>query len=170
MDLIEGERLSSIFFSSRSIRVTDLIPVDGTEVDLGDFTLYFLAFDHSGGKATDAEKKADRRNREGKQLSTATRRVLPAAFFTGILELTHNHGTETLEATPYHSGNDEPKGYGHIAITVANVEEACARFERLGVPFKKRLTDGKMKFLAFILDPDGYWIEVVRVLPRALPL
>jgi lactoylglutathione lyase len=47
---------------------------------------------------------------------------------------------------------------------VANVEEACARFERLGVPFKKRLTDGKMKNIAFILDPDGYWIEVVRFL------
>jgi hypothetical protein len=35
-------------------------------------------------------------------------------------------------------------------------------FERLGVLFKKRLTDGKTKDIAFILDPDGYWIEVVR--------
>ncbi|KAF8269258.1 Glyoxalase/Bleomycin resistance protein/Dihydroxybiphenyl dioxygenase [Lactarius quietus] len=125
----------------------DSVPlISWTELDFSDFTLYFLAFDHTGGKATDAEKKADRLNREG------------------ILELTHNHGTESLEATPYHSGNTEPKGYGHIAITVANVEEACARFERLGVPFKKRLTDGKMRHIAFILDPDGYWIEVVRLL------
>lgn len=53
------------FFSLRSIRFTDLIAVDGTEIEFSDFTLYFLAFDHSGGKATDAEKKADRRNREG---------------------------------------------------------------------------------------------------------
>lgn len=44
-----------------------------------------------------------------------------------------------------------------------DVAAACARFERLGVPFKKRLTDGKMKEIAFILDPDGYWIEVVRL-------
>jgi lactoylglutathione lyase len=65
--------------------------------------------------------------------------------------------------TPYHSGNSEPRGFGHIAITVADVEAACARFERLGVPFKKRLTDGKMRQIAFILDPDGYWIEVVRL-------
>ena len=64
---------------------------------------------------------------------------------------------------PYRSGNEEPKGFGHIAITVPDVEAACARFERLGVTFKKRLTDGKMKSLAFILDPDGYWIEVVRL-------
>lgn len=71
-----------------------------------------------------------------------------------------------MEQTPYHSGNAEPKGFGHIAITVANVEEACARFERLGVQFKKRLTDGKMRHIAFILDPDGYWIEVVRAISR----
>ncbi len=91
---------------------------------------------------------------------------------SGILELTHNHGTEALDATPYHDGNSDPKGFGHIAITVANVEEACARFERLGVSFKKRLTDGRMRNIAFILDPDGYWIEVVRLLramSRALP-
>jgi hypothetical protein len=48
----------------------------------------------------------------------------------------HNHGTETLDATPYHSGNSEPRGFGHIAITVADVEAACARFERLSVTFK----------------------------------
>jgi len=124
---------------------TDIIGMDLIDkLDFSDFTLYFLAFDRSGGKATDAEKKADRLNREG------------------ILELTHNHGTEALEATPYHSGNSEPQGFGHIAITVANVQEACARFERLGVPFKKRLTDGRMRHIAFILDPDGYWIEVLQ--------
>ena len=88
---------------------------------------------------------------------------------SGILELTHNHGTETLDKSPYHSGNSEPKGFGHIAITVDDVEAACARFERLGVPFKKRLTDGKMKNIAFILDPDGYWIEVVRLSVLSVP-
>jgi len=82
---------------------------------------------------------------------------------SGILELTHNHGTETLDKAPYHSGNSEPRGFGHIAITVDDVEVACARFEKLGVPFQKRLTDGKLKSIAFILDPDGYWIEVVRL-------
>ena len=43
----------------------------------------------------------------------------------------------------------------HTPILVANVEAVCVRFEELGVQFKKRLTDGKMKNIAFILDPDG---------------
>ncbi|EIW63658.1 glyoxalase I [Trametes versicolor FP-101664 SS1] len=104
------------------------------------FTLYFLAFDH--GSATTPE------NRFGRE---------------GILELTHNHGTESDPAfAGYASGNADPgRGFGHIAITVDDVEAACARFEQLGVRFQKRLTDGKMKHIAFILDPDGYWIEVL---------
>ncbi len=81
---------------------------------------------------------------------------------TAVLELTHNHGTETdASFAGYASGNTEPgRGFGHIAITVSDIEAACARFESLGVTFKKRLTDGKMKSIAFILDPDGYWVEV----------
>ncbi|KAL7281825.1 hypothetical protein ACG7TL_005148 [Trametes sanguinea] len=104
------------------------------------FTLYFLAFDN--GTNTTAENRFSRE---------------------GILELTHNHGTESdPNFQGYANGNSDPgRGFGHIAITVDDVEAACARFEQLGVRFQKRLTDGKMKHIAFILDPDGYWIEVL---------
>ncbi|HAX26787.1 MAG TPA: lactoylglutathione lyase, partial [Alteromonas macleodii] len=37
---------------------------------------------------------------------------------------------------------------------------ACARFASLDVPFQKGLNDGSMKGIAFIKDPDGYWIEI----------
>lgn len=31
---------------------------------------------------------------------------------------------------------------------------------RLGVEFVKRPDDGKMKGLAFVKDPDGYWVRL----------
>ena len=71
-----------------------------------------------------------------------------------------NYGTEKDSNFRYHNGNDEPQGFGHICITVDDMEKACQRFEEQGVKWKKRMTDGRMKNIAFILDPDNYWIEV----------
>jgi len=109
-----------------------------SEKNMGDFTLYFLGYGQNTGSLTERE---------------------------GILELTHNHGTEKDPSFQgYASGNTEPgRGFGHIAITVDNLEQACERFERLGVAFKKKPSDGKMKHIAFILDPDGYWIEILPI-------
>ncbi|MDB6000789.1 MAG: lactoylglutathione lyase [Rhizobacter sp.] len=84
----------------------------------------------------------------------------------GVLELTHNHGTESDPGFAYHSGNSEPRGFGHICVSVPDVRAACERFEQLGVAFQKRLNDGRMKSLAFIKDPDGYWVEIIQ--PTAL--
>lgn len=76
------------------------------------------------------------------------------------VELTYNWGTESTEGPVYHNGNTEPRGFGHIGVMVPDVYAACKRFEELGVEFVKKPDDGRMKGLAFIKDPDGYWIEI----------
>ena len=76
-------------------------------------------------------------------------------------EFTHNWGTESEADFAYHNGNDDPRGFGHIGISVPDVYAACERLEGLGVEFVKRPDDGSMKGLAFIRDPDGYWIEIL---------
>ncbi|KAI9826547.1 MAG: Lactoylglutathione lyase [Thelocarpon impressellum] len=84
------------------------------------------------------------------------------AHWEGLLELTWNYGTEEDPDFKYHDGNSEPQGFGHICLSVDDLDAACARFEEHTVSWKKRLTDGRMKDIAFVLDPDGYWIELIQ--------
>jgi len=79
------------------------------------------------------------------------------------MELTHNHGTESDPNFKYHNGNDEPQGFGHVGITVDDVQGACAELEQNGVTFRKKLGTGGLKNIAFILDPDNYSFEIVPV-------
>mmetsp|Transcript_17148 Transcript_17148/g.49940 ORF Transcript_17148/g.49940 Transcript_17148/m.49940 type:complete len:390 (-) Transcript_17148:188-1357(-) len=80
----------------------------------------------------------------------------------GTIELTWNWGTEEDNAFPgYADGNDEERGFGHIGLTVPDVYAACRRFDSLGVKYRKRPDEGGMKGLAFILDPDGYSVEIL---------
>lgn len=120
--------------------------LDRYNFDAMKFSLYFLGYPD----ATDGEIPDD-----------------PAARTTWIfgrkalLELTHNWGTENDANFHHHNGNDDPRGFGHIGISVPDVYAACERFAALGVEFVKRPDEGAMRGLAFIKDPDGYWIEIL---------
>ena len=75
-----------------------------------------------------------------------------------IIELTHNYGTENDPNYQACNGNkDHGKGFGHVCISVDNIQAACKRLEDAGYGFQKRLKDGRMHHIAFALDPDSYW-------------
>jgi lactoylglutathione lyase len=80
----------------------------------------------------------------------------------GILELTHNWGTESDPDFKYHDGNAQPQGFGHICFSVPDLAAAVSWFDENKVVYVKRPEQGKMRDVAFIKDPDGYWIEIVQ--------
>lgn len=74
------------------------------------------------------------------------------------IELTWNKGRDE----PYTHGD----GYGHVAVAVDNLEQEHQRFGEMGLnplPIKEFHRDGALmaKFF-FVLDPDGYKIEVLQ--------
>jgi len=104
------------------------------------FDLYFLGYD--GASAPSAGRSVFDRQ--------------------GVIELTHNHGTESDPEFTINNGNVEPhRGFGHTCVSVDNIQAACTRLERAGYRFQKKLTDGSMRHIAFVLDPDGYWVELI---------
>ncbi|AFY02471.1 lactoylglutathione lyase [Bdellovibrio bacteriovorus] len=134
---------ASLDFYTRVLGMTLVRKLDFAEWK---FSLFFLAYVPEGTNVP-TDNEANARYAFGRE---------------AVLELTHNWGTEEQETTPYHNGNTEPRGFGHICISVPDIQQACARFESLGVNFQKRLGEGGMKNIAFVKDPDQYWIEVVQ--------
>ncbi|HVM69855.1 MAG TPA: VOC family protein [Gaiellaceae bacterium] len=70
------------------------------------------------------------------------------------LELTYNHGVDSYELGT---------GYGHIALTVEDLDATLARLAEQGIeperpPYQVR--EGG-SFLCFVRDPDGYRVELI---------
>jgi lactoylglutathione lyase len=86
---------------------------------------------------------------------------LTKVLWNVCLELTWNHGTENDPNFKVHDGNAQPQGFGHIGFLIDNIEESCAKMEAEGAVFKKRPQDGNMRGIAFVYDPNGYWIELI---------
>ncbi|MEM1052963.1 MAG: lactoylglutathione lyase [Pseudomonadota bacterium] len=115
------------------------------DVEMGEFSLYFLGF-------TDSEDEVPSDPKAAMQYVFSR---------SGVLELTHNWGTEEDEGPVYHDGNADPRGFGHIALDVPDFAAAIAHFDEQRVDYQKRPEDGAMSHIAFIKDPDGYWVEIL---------
>ena len=133
----------SLDFYTRILGMTILKKLDFQDYS---FSLFFLAYLRPSDDPVPEDKKD---------------RFAYALNQKAVLELTHNWGTEKDDNFSYHDGNSDPRGFGHIGITVPDVYEASKNFEEHGVEFVKKPDDGNMKGLAFIKDPDGYWIEIL---------
>jgi lactoylglutathione lyase len=132
---VKDPKRSVQFYEFLGMKVINKIPNPDAKFDL-----YFLAYDSP--KAASAGKHWTDRE--------------------GLIELTHNHGTENDPNYKITNGNTEPhKGFGHVAISVDNIQAACQRLEDAGYKFQKKLSDGRMRSIAFALDPDGYWVEII---------
>ncbi|XP_066533501.1 lactoylglutathione lyase-like isoform X2 [Hoplias malabaricus] len=133
--------VKSLDFYTRILGLTLLQKIDFPSMH---FTLYYLGYEDKRDIPEDVKERT---------AWTFSRRA--------TIELTHNWGSEADESYLCHNGNSDPKGFGHIGLAVPDVYAACKIFEELGVTFVKKPDEGKMKGLAFIQDPDGYWIEIL---------
>ncbi|XP_070843367.1 lactoylglutathione lyase-like [Chaetodon trifascialis] len=131
----------SLDFYTRILGMTLLQKIDFPSMR---FTLYFLGYEEKSDIPADIKERT---------AWTFSRRA--------TIELTHNWGSESDESLSYHNGNSQPRGFGHIGIAVPDLHAACKLFEAQQVKFVKKPDAGKMKDLAFIQDPDGYWIEIL---------
>jgi lactoylglutathione lyase len=70
------------------------------------------------------------------------------------LELTYNHGVAHY---------DMGSAYGHIAIEVADAKAACEKIRQHGgqVTREAGAVQGGQTVIAFVVDPDGYKIELI---------
>ena len=70
------------------------------------------------------------------------------------LELTYNFGVDSYELGT---------GYGHVALTVDDLDATLARLEEQGIEPERppyRVREGGSR-ICFVRDPDGYRIELI---------
>ena len=70
------------------------------------------------------------------------------------LELTYNYGTESYE---------HGTAYGHLAIGVPDIYAACDKIRAAGGQITREPgpVKGGTSVIAFVVDPDGYKIELI---------
>ena len=71
------------------------------------------------------------------------------------IELTHNHGV---------SDYDLGSAYGHIALGMPDVADACQKIREAGGNITRDVgpVKGGDTIIAFVEDPDGYKIELIQ--------
>eukprot|EP01083_Nonionella_stella_P284857 969719_1 len=97
-----------------------------------------------------------------KEVSSKQSQQLLWSYNGGVLQLEFHNNDDKNDKFKINNGNVEPfRGFGHIAFNTNDVYSVSEELEKKGVLFKKKPDEGRMKGLAFVYDPNGYWIEIV---------
>ncbi|KAL8443003.1 hypothetical protein Emed_006997 [Eimeria media] len=91
-------------------------------------------------------------------------------FYKDLLGMKHIATVKDENYTIYIVAHLEPnvetpkdlEGFGHIGMLCDDLEKACEELETAGAKFRKKPQEGKMHDIAFLLDPDGYSVELIR--------
>lgn len=92
---VKDPKASVKFYELLGMKVIDVLKQPEAKFDL-----YFLAYDDAKS-VSHGKKRSDRE---------------------GLIELTHNYGSEEKEGKVYHNGNKQPQGFGHTCISVDNIQ------------------------------------------------
>lgn len=84
----------------------------------------------------------------------------PVSQRNGVVEL-RNLKNSSSNVKIFNGNTDPYRGFGHLCFAVSNIEAAQKHLLEQGVEFKKKLEDGRQKNIAFVLDPDQYWVELI---------
>lgn len=80
-----------------------------------------------------------------------------------LVFLTDDEESYHLELTHNHDGRDYELGsqFGHVALTVDDLEAVVARVEREGWWYRRSKPSAGTPYI-FVKDPDGYDIEILQ--------
>lgn len=99
------------------------------------------------------------------------------------IELTWNWPADTLEQSlaeaeagnkgdeQYVNGNENPKGFGHISISVSDLPAALQKLETNGFPALDKPSPTLISDIATstVIAPDGYHVEIKGPIPNSSP-
>ena len=115
--------------------------------------------------ATSAAQLGHRRQRTRADLVRCVRHIFWLGCWGGWLTLRwprtaggHYSGNVSRKDT----GASDGRGFGHVGFVVDDVYAMCDVLRPFGFGFQKEPDGGNMKGLAFALDPDGYWVEILK--------
>ncbi|GMH88219.1 hypothetical protein TL16_g11094 [Triparma laevis f. inornata] len=152
------------------LQPSENFPKDGTDEEKSNFVNSrhdpVIELTHNHGTESDPDYKYTNGNEEGKELRVTAEKTIEALTlskpqYSLTTQLLHGSLRSSLFAlrSSLVAGK---QGFGHVGFLVDNVETACESLKSKGYTMKKEPMAGTMKGLAFVYDPDGYSVEVIK--------